>query len=88
MLDTPPSPVKLLPNLMRPPNYVLIMLDNKIILFFVTRTGVGTPNSIFCAELKYVGFFPSHTRFLSTTVGFEENLYFHFIMESIYIIIK
>ena len=47
---------------------------------------VDTPNSIFCAEFKYIVSFFYHPRYLSDTqLKFEENLYLHYITESIYI---
>jgi len=46
---------------------------------------VGKPNSIFCTEFKYsVSFFFYQERYLSDTqLKFEENLYLHYITESI-----
>ena len=64
----------------------IITLDNKIVFIFCHTTKAGKLNSIFCIEFKYVVSFFCHTRILSDVrLKFEENLYLHYITESIYI---
>jgi len=66
-----------------PPVRSLITLDNKIIYIFFHTPLSSKPNSIFCAVFRYsVSLFPA--RFLSDALlKCEENLYLHYIIDSI-----
>lgn len=59
-------------------------MAKKQVLFVVIRTEVGKPNSTFWAELKCY-FFQQSTFLSYAPLKFEENLYLHYITESIHI---